>query len=147
MSAKLGVPGTLVQKAAQGLPATTTSNLYTVSGNVLVTGMLGVVTSATGATATNLSLGVSNGSATGAIATATAVTSLAVGTFLFPAGSSGVGGALKVAGAAFVQAPPLALNPFFVAAGNITWTTNATDTGQVAWYLWYVPLDFDATVS
>lgn len=36
---------------------------------------------------------------------------------------------------------------FTVNAGTITWTTDASDTGQVAWYLTYVPLDTGASVS
>lgn len=146
MSVKTVVPGTLVTKAAQNLPQTATANLYSVSGgSVLVTGLLGLVTSAVGAVATTLALGCTAGST--AIATATAITSKPVGTFVFPVNSSGIGGALVAAGAAFVSSPPFIVNPFIVGAGNITWTTSASTTGQIQWYLWYVPLDFDASVS
>jgi hypothetical protein len=148
MSVRTYPPGIFVPKAAQNLPQDTTANLYTVSGgSVLVTGMLGIVTTACGSTATTLSLGVSAGSATTAIATATAVTSSPIGTWLVPEGSSGGPTALKVGGVVFMNAPPYIVNPFLVSAGNITWTTSANDTGQVQWYLWYVPLDFDATVT
>lgn len=149
MSAKLAIPGILVTKAAQNLPQTATANLFAVSGTVLVTGLLGVVTAAIGATATTLALGTAPGAATASIATATAVTSKAAGTALAPVGASGVGGALIVGGAAFVQSPPMALSPFVLGAGttNITWTTSASTTGQVQWYLWYTPIDFDASVS
>lgn len=149
MSAKLTIPGILVTKAAQNLPQTATANLFTVSGTVLVTGLLGVVTTACGATVTTLALGTAPGGATASIATATAITSKTVGTVLAPVGASGVAGALLVAGAAFVQSPPTALSPFVIGAGitNITWTTSANDTGQVQWYLWYTPIDSDGSVS
>jgi hypothetical protein len=66
-----------------------------------------------------------------------------------PVGASGIGGALIVGGAAFVQSPPFALSPFVLGAGctNITWTTSANDTGQMEWYLWFTPIDFDASVT
>lgn len=149
MSAKLAIPGILVTKPAQNLPQTATANLFTVGGTVLVTGLLGVVTTAVGAVATTLALGTAPGAATASIATATAVTSKAAGTALAPVGASGVGGALIVGGAAFVQSPPMALSPFVLGTGttNITWTTSASTTGQVQWYLWYTPIDFDASVS
>lgn len=149
MSAKLIMPGILVTKAPQNLPQTATANLFAVSGTVLVTGLLGVVTTATGATATTLSIGTAPGGATASIATATAITSRAAGTALAPVGASGVGGALIVGGAAFVQSPPMALSPFVLGAGttNITWTTSANDTGQIEWYLWYTPIDAGGSVS
>ena len=150
MSAKLAIPGVLVTKASQNLPQTATANLFTVAGGtVLVTGLLGVVTTVIGGTATTLALGTAPGAATTAIATATAITSKTVGTVLAPVGASGVGVALIVGGSVFVQSPPLALSPFVLGAGvtNITWTTSGSTTGQVQWYLWYQPIDFDAAVS
>ena len=152
MSQRLLTPpgSAFVAKLPQNLPQTATASLYTVTGgSVLVVGMLGVVTTVIGATATTLALGATAGST--AIATATAITASPVGTWLAPVNSSGKGGALNVAGAAFVAAPPFIVNPFVVGSpgttGAITWTTSASTTGQVQWYLWYVPLDFDATVS
>lgn len=148
MSQNLRVPGVLVQKLAQVLPATATANLYTVSGgNVLVNGLIGVVANAVGAVATTLSLGNTAGGVA-SIATASAITSSPSGTFLAPVNSAGKGGPLLVAGAAFVAAPPFIINPFLCSAGNITWTTSAAaGAGTVNWYLWYTALDFDATVS
>jgi hypothetical protein len=138
-------PGILVTKAAANLPQTATANLFTVSGAVLVTGILGQVTSALGATATNLSLGVT-GSVT-AISTAVAVTSGAVGQMFVPVAAAGVGGAAVFSLAPFVPAARDAFVPFIVAVANITWTTSANDTGQMKWSLWYVPIDAGASVS
>ncbi len=146
MSARIVPPGVLVTKAAQNLPQTATANLYTVTGGaVLVTGLLGTVTTVIGATATNLSIGVTG--STQVVATPTAITNSAVGTLLFPLKSGGIGGALQVAGAAFVLAPPFIIDAFIVAVANITWTTTGSTTGQVKWSLWYTPLDAGATVT
>lgn len=142
--------GPQVLKAAQTLPQTATSTLYTVSGgSVLVTSLLGVVSGvATGSTVTTLALGTAptTGTAsTTSIATAVAITSLEIGSWVAPQASSGKGGALVVganAGATLFLA-----NPFVVPAGAITWTTSASDTGKIAWYLTYVPLDTGASVS
>jgi hypothetical protein len=149
------VPGTLVVKAPQALPATATANLYVVSGAVMVTGILGRVTTATGATVTTLALG-TTASTTTSLATATAITSKAAGTWIIPSASGTplVGGALTVSsGPQFLASSfpgsflPGLMAPFFVATDTITWTTSATDTGQIEWYLWYVPIDGSATVS
>lgn len=142
--------GVQVIKASQALPQSATANLYTVnSGNVLVTSLLGVVSSvAIGSTVTTLALGsapTTGTAATTSIATAVAITSLEIGSWVAPQASSGKGGALVVganAGAALFVA-----NPFVLPPGNITWTTSASDTGQMTWYLTYVPLDTGATVS
>ena len=134
------VPGVPVVKAAQGLPATTTSTLFTVTGAIMVTGLIGRVTAALGATATSLSLGI--GSSNTALATATVVTSAAQNTLLVPTttGSPPVAAGLSQGLAAFVSGIPALMTPL-ITASNITWTTNATDTGQIEWYLWYVPFD------
>lgn len=142
--------GVQVLKAAQALPQTATATLFTVSGGaVLVTSLLGLVSgTAIGATATNLSLGTvpTTGTAESAgIATATAITSLEIGTWVGVQASSGAAGALVSGGHAgnAVYLPA----PFVVSAGTITWTTSASDTGKMAWYLTYVPLDTGASVS
>ena len=139
------VPGIPVVKSAQNLPQTATANLFTVSGAVQVTALLGRVTTALGSTSAALSLGtpVSNSS----IATnATSLASKAAGTWLVPQNASGIGGALIATDAPFVPADMTRVNPFIV-SGNITWTTGASVTGQIEWYLWYIPIDNGAAVS
>jgi hypothetical protein len=141
--------GNLVTKAAQNLPQTATANLFTVAGgNVLVTGLIGEVTTVIGATATSLSLGVTPTTGTAnstGLATATAITSKEAGTFVGLLNSSGVGGGLVV-GANAGQGLFVPL-PIIVAPGTITWTTSASTTGQMKWYLTYIPLDSGASVS
>jgi hypothetical protein len=141
--------GLQVIKSAQALPQTATSTLYTVSGgSVLVTSLLGLVSTVIGSTATTLALGTvpTTGTAESAgIATATAITSSEAGTWMGPLASSAKGGALAVGSdggkAIFLQ------TPFVVPAGTVTWTTSASTTGNITWYLTYVPLDTGASVS
>jgi hypothetical protein len=141
--------GVQVVKSAQTLPQTATSTLYTVAGgSVLVTGLLGLVSTVIGSTATTLSLGTvpTTGTAEAAgIATATAITSSEAGTWMGPLAASAKGGALAVGSdggkAIFLN------TPFVVPAGTISWTTSASTTGAVTWYLTYVPLDTGASVS
>jgi hypothetical protein len=154
MSAKqLVLPGTPVVKSALALPATATATLFTVAGgNVMITGLFGRVTTAFGATVTTVSLGTGLGG-NAVLATATTVTSKAAGSWL---------GLTQSAGAVTTLANPTGplffngnMNAQFLPAtgvlvagpDTITWTTSATDTGNITWYLWYVPLDFDAQVS
>jgi len=157
MSAKqLVVPGVQVVKSALALPATATANLFVVTGAVLVTGILGRVTTATGATATTLALG-TTGSTTTSLATATAITSKAAGTWIYQTIASTAFAALTVVSAPAplittypvsgeLQLPGL-VAPFLIANDTITWTTSATDTGNITWYLWYAPIDAGAGVA
>jgi hypothetical protein len=138
-------PGYQVVKAAQALPQTATANLFAVSGAVLVTGLFGLVTVALGAVATTLSLGTTVSGTS--IATATSVASKAAGTWLVPQNSSGLGGALITTDAPYIPNAWPGDAQFMTAAANITWTTSASDTGQVRWYLWYIPIDADASVT
>jgi hypothetical protein len=141
--------GLQIIKGPLALPQNTTSTLATVTGgSVMVTSMMGLVTTVLGATATSLSLGtaptIGTASSSG-IASATAITSKEAGTWVTPIVNAGTGGALTVGtnGGAAV----FLTTPFIVAAGTITWTTGASDTGQMKWYFTYVPLDIGASLS
>lgn len=141
--------GSQVIKAAQAFPQNATGNLYTVAtGNVLVTSLFGVLTTAT-TTDPVLTIGTapSNGGTaeTAGIATTTALTSREVGTWLGVLSASGKAGALVVGTAS--GSGVWASTPFVVAPGTITLTTTASEPGAVTWYLTYVPLDTGATVS
>jgi hypothetical protein len=143
-----GVPGYLVTKGAQALPQTATSTLYTVTGgSVVVQLMAGLVTTALGATVTSLSLGntpTGGANASASIATSAVVTSKVLGSWYAANFSAGVAAAPFQGNVVALQAPVV---PFIVPAGVITWTTTAGDTGQMQWYLVYVPLDSGASVS
>jgi hypothetical protein len=139
-----------VIKAAQNLPASATATLFTVSGTVLIQFFVGLVTTAIQNQACNLSLGNTPTSGTAAntsLATAAAITNKPVGTHVVPTFSSGIGGAPVIASLAQVTVPAASGNAFVVPAGTITWTTSATNTGQMQFYLAYLPVDAGATVS
>jgi len=143
-----GIQGYPVFKAAQNLPQNATSTLYTVTGGaVLVTFMAGLVTTALGGTVTSLSLGntpTGGANASASLATSAVVTSKAVGTWYVPAWAAGVAGA-PIQGNV-VNANPSTFSAM-VPAGVITWTTTASDTGQMVWYLYFLPLDTGAAIS
>lgn len=142
-------PGIQVTKAAQSLPQSATATLFSVSGHVLVTGMLGAVTGAVGNGAVTLALG--NSITTTAIAAATDISNKSSGTWYMPQGSSGAGGTPLISSAIFLPGDASRFfSPFImgnVGATVISWTTSSSQLGLMAWYLWYVPISSGATVS
>jgi hypothetical protein len=145
----------LVSGTAKTIPATTSQNLFTVSGGrILLTSFVGQVTTVIGATATTLSVGVtpSGGSLqAAAIATATAINGSAVGTLVSVAmtssGATGlvVGsapGVLPINGASIDDQTAM-----LITAGNINVSTSATTTGAITWSMSYLPYDSAATVT
>jgi hypothetical protein len=135
--------GPTVVRAAAVLPATATTAYFTiVTGNVLITSIVGQVTTVMSGTATNLKLNVLSTATTGNadICANVAVTSLAVGSF-FTIPSIGSGNA------ATVGVAPVQNNEFVVGPGSIRAITDATNTGAMKWYLNYIPLDPGAYVA
>ena len=133
--------GVTVERAAQTVPATGNTTIFNVTGGrVILTYLIGEVTTVMSATATNLKI-----SAVGTVSTVstdlcsnTAVTSLAVGNQFSP---SAIGSAATV-GSAVVQN-----NETVIPVGIIRITTDATNTGAMRWTLLYVPLDDGAVVT
>lgn len=144
--------GLQVVKAAQTPPASGASaTLFTVAGgSVLVTSLVGRVSTALSGTTGAIALGTKptvGTEETAGIATAGVVGGSEVGTKLTPQAVSGQGGGLVVSGKVAGNAPFLA-PPFVVDAGTIEITTSViTMTGAIDWYLTYVPLDDAASVS
>jgi hypothetical protein len=153
--------GLQVVEPAKTIPATTFSNIFTVSGGrVLVTSLTGVVTTVIGAVATTLSVGVTptGGSlaATG-LCTATAITSLPVGAqvgipplisgALVVSAASGVLQAGSGSGTSAIGVPVINGGIAVVSPGVININTSATTTGALSWTLMYVPLDTGALVT
>ena len=135
--------GSVTVNPAKALPATTTGTLFTVAGTIVVTGLCGVVSTALGATATHISLGVTGNNTALAAATTGSVASAALGnTFQLP---SALGGVLPAPVTA--QGTAAAEVLFVVSATNITLTTDATDTGAITWVLSWAPLSPGATVT
>ena len=142
--------GVTVVKAPQALPQTATATLFTVTGGpILVRSLVGLVTTALGATATTLSLGITptGGAAVNTgLCTAGTVTSLVVGkAFVVAPFTTGTTPVAPFIGSA-VQMPDPGL-ALLVPDGAITWTTSASDTGQMKWWLTYSPLDAASAVS
>lgn len=132
--------GPLVVRAAAVLPATATQTIFNVTGNVLITSLIGVVTTACSATATNLKVNVLNTATTTNtdIAANVLVTSLAVGTlYSIPTlGSAGTVGNFAVQN-----------NEFAIGAGAIRLITDATNTGAMKWYVNFVALDSGGSIA
>lgn len=144
--------GKQVIKLAQVPPNSGSSaNLFTVAGgSVIVTSLIGHVSTAMSGTTGAIALGAHptvGTEKTAGIATAGVIGGAEVGTFLTPIASSGLAGALVVS-ALFAGNSPFLANPFLVNAGVIEVTTSvATMTGAIDWYLTYVALDDGASVS
>jgi hypothetical protein len=135
--------GQSVNRAAAVLPATGNQTLFNVTGGrVLVTGIVGEVTTVMSATVTNIKL--TTVSTVGSVATDlcanTAVTSLAVGNLFSP-------GTLSAATAGVVGSAVIQPNELYVQPGIIRVTTDATNTGAMRWQVLYIPIDPGAAVT
>jgi hypothetical protein len=143
--------GTQVIKRAQTPPNSGSSaTLFTIAGGaVLVTSLLGRVTTALSGTTGALALGTkptTGTEKTAGIATAGVVGGAEIGSFLTPIASAGLAGALTVN--LFAGSVVYLQNAFPVDAGVIEVTTSvATMTGGIDWYITYIPLDDGASVS
>ncbi len=132
--------GPRVFRSAAVLPATGNQTIFTVTGRLILTTLIGEVTTVMSATATNLK--VTAVSTVGSIATDltanVAVTSAAVGNLY---GISGLAATAATIGSAVQQS-----NELIVQTGIIRITTDATHTGAMSWTALYVPLDDGAAL-
>lgn len=128
--------GQVVVNPAKVLPATATASLFAVTGEVVVLGLFGIVTTIFTSTTVKISLGVTGTTNAIAATPAAGYTSTAVGSVITP--PLVLGGALQAVAAA--QTARAASGLFTVAAANITITTDATNTGAITWVLSYAPL-------
>jgi hypothetical protein len=146
--ASYGLP---VANAAKVVPSNTIGTIYTVTGGrILLTSLLGVVSTAIVGTPT-LSVGATpsgGASAPTALCTATSISGAAVGTALSLPDL--VSGALAVAASGVIGSPGVTIDQggiAMVSAGVITTTTSAAATGAISWLLTYLPLDSGAVVT
>lgn len=137
--------GLKVDKAAAVLPATATGHLFVVSGGrVIITSMVGEVTTVCDGTATTAKI-----TSTPTVGTAvdltstTAVTSKEVGSLITLPLT--FGGALNVQNAGGGEIPG-ALG-FLVPVGYLDLITSATNTGAVKWSITYIPFDDAGSVA
>lgn len=135
--------GTSVEKAAAGLPAGTVGNLFTITGGrILLTNILGEVTTVIQTQANNTKL-VFDPTVTGSNVDLCAVLNISadvVGSFYSITGtfSDAMVNGLAVNG----MSTPIILQP-----GAIALETAATNTGEIKWKMWYMPLDSGVTVA
>lgn len=142
--------GIKVDKAT-GTVVTGTTTLFTIAGGrILLTSLVGRVTTAIGATVTTAKI-TYNPTAAGTsydMCTAVAITSDAVEqTYtLALAGVAGTPGALVVAGDVGL-AQPIVTNPYLIQAGTLEQIFSADPVGgAITWSLTYVPYDNGASV-
>ncbi|HJV15623.1 MAG TPA: hypothetical protein VJ625_17185 [Propionibacteriaceae bacterium] len=140
------IRGIKVSRATATLPQTTTSTLFTIStGRVLVTAIVGEVTTViqTQADNTKLTFDPTAAGATQDLCAVLDITADAVGTMYSITGTpaTALQDALNFLPSNKVLAQPLILKP-----GSILLDCAASNTGSVKWDLWYVPLDDGASV-
>lgn len=137
--------GTKVDKATATLPASTTGSLFTVTGGrVMVTSIVGRVTTSIQAQANAIKL-VATPSGSGAVNDLSGTVEsngLAAGGLLSITGLAGDAMVKSTGGGVSTLR-----NPVIVAAGAIGLNTAATNTGSVEWSLTYIPLDDGASVA
>lgn len=136
--------GRTVQRATANLPQTATGNLFAVSGGrVLVTSIVGQVTTAVQAQANAVKLRATP--TVGAVNDLTGTVDIngaAVGSLLAATGLAGDALVLSTGGGI-----SMLRNPILVAVGNIGLTTAASSTGQIKWTLTYLAYDNGAAVA
>jgi hypothetical protein len=140
--------GSVVSKAT-GTVANGTTSLFTIAGGrVVVTSLIGRVTTAIGSTASNCKL-VYNPTAAGTsfdLCTAVAITSDAVEQTYTVAGDVETVGALLVAGAVG-QGNGVFSKPYILQAGVVEQNLSADPVGgAITWTCTYVPYDNGATL-
>ncbi|MFD9256933.1 hypothetical protein [Streptomyces sp. NPDC059538] len=137
--------GTKVDKATATLPASTTGSLFTVTGGrVMVTSIVGRVTTGIQAQANAIKL-VATPSGSGAVNDLSGTVEsngLAAGGLLSITGLAGDAMVKSTGGGISTLR-----NPVIVAAGAIGLNTAATNTGSVEWSMTYIPLDDGASVA
>ena len=134
--------GITVTRAASNLPATTSGNLFSVSGRIILTGIVGQVTTAIQAQANAIKL-------EAFLTAAAAATDLCA---TAESNGQGVGKLFGITGApataaTFGYGVPQTNELFINGPGFIRLNTAATNTGQMSWTLTYVPLDDGAAVA
>jgi hypothetical protein len=129
--------GLMVSRTAASLPQTASTGIFTITGDILLLGIFGEVTTVFQAQANLMKL-VFNPTLAGAssdlsVSTASDVTGLAVGTRL----------ALPAAGTSVLV---ILAVPRSLGAGQIELSTSASSTGAAKWDLFYVPFNNGGSV-
>ncbi len=135
--------GVHVVRATATLPQNATGHLFTVTGRVIVTALVGQVTTAiqNSDPVAKITATPTSGTAVD-VASTVDISSLEVGGFIFIEGD-GTAMVKSNAGAAFIGANS---GRWIANAGTIDLITTASKTGSVKWDLYYVPLDDGSSV-
>lgn len=136
--------GRTVQRATANLPQTATGSLFAVSGGrVLVTSIVGQVTTAVQAQANAVKLRATpTVGAVNDLSGTVDINGAAVGSLLAATGLAADALVLSTGGGI-----SMLRNPILVAVGNIGLTTAASSTGQIKWTLTYLAYDNGAAVA
>ena len=132
----------IVQRSTATLPAGTATAYFTVTGRVLITQIVGEVTTAVQNQTNNVKL-ISNPTV-GADVDLCAIVDTdddAVGTLYSITGTLADAMVATTSGALVAQA-----NALIVTAGTIDFSCSATNTGATKWTVHYIPLDNGSTV-
>jgi hypothetical protein len=143
---RLMAMGIKVSRATNTLPATTTGNIFTVSGGrILMFALIGEVTTAIQNQACSLSINaVATAGSTVALCTAGSIINAPVGVhFSLP---SAAGSALVTDLATGSGVQDVMTSPWLIAVGVLNQQTTATNTGSVKWDMIYIPFDDGAQV-
>jgi hypothetical protein len=136
--------GINVSRATSNLPATAALNIFTVSGGrILIVSLVGEVTTIIQAQACTVKVTSTPtaGTAVDLSAVSASISALEVGGRLtLPAAAATALVTGNAGGVIGSQAK------WVVGIGNISYTTSATNTGQIKWDLAYVPLDVGSQV-
>ncbi len=137
------VLGVHVVRPLATLPQSATGHLFQVTGRVVVTLLVGQVTTAIQSSdpVAKVTLTPTAGTAVD-VASTVDLSSLEVGGFIFVEGD-GTALVKSNAGGAFIGAPS---GRFIANAGYIDLITSASKSGAVKWDLYYVPLDDGSSV-
>ena len=147
MGVRVALLGLKVDRATAALPQSTTGTIFTVSGGrVVITGLVGEVTTVLGAGANSLTLGyaptVGVGDATVLGRGAVSLLTAPVGTHV--AANPGGDVFVDLATQAGVAFPAIGL---LVDVGSVTVTTTASVTGSVKWSITYIPFEDAGVVA
>lgn len=136
--------GIKVDRATATLPQTATGNLFSIAGGrVLLTSIVGEVTTVLGATATNAKLVSTPTTGTAVdLCAVLAIASKEVGTLF---GITGLFSDAMVGANAGASVAPR--NGVILPIGNLGLNTSANDTGSVKWSVTYIPIDDGASMA
>lgn len=139
--------GLQVNRAANNLPASTTGNIFTVSGGrILMIALIGQVTTAVQNQACSLSINsVATAGSSLALCTGGSIINAPVGTHFSLPSSAGSALVTDLATQSGVQ--DVMTSAWLIDVGVLNQQTTATNTGQVKWDVVYIPWDAGAQVA